>query len=442
MHLEPEYKKKEKTTKLVYLDAVYNSIREGLSANFVLPFAMAMNAGNEYIALISTAPGLIGSFFQLFAQDLLNIVKNRKRILFFTAMLDAVFWLPILLIPFIWESNYVLLLNFLIIQAAACALMNPFYNSLLGEVVPVEKRGSIFGRINQISGILAFFSTMVAGFILFIFSPANPFIGFALIFFMAFFSRAISALIKLRFYEPPIESESKGESLFHFSLNIRKSNYGQFVMFSSWIKFAVGLSGPFFTVYMLKFLNLDFITFSIINGGSIISSFIVLNRWGRDIDEKGSRRMLAITGFLLPLIPILWIIFRQPLILFIVELFAGAVWAGFNLATSNFVMDATTHKNRLIMTSYFNFFIGTATFFGAILGSVLMNNLAKNFMGNVFFFVFGLSAGLRIIFCAYFLRKIKEERFVSVALPGPKSKRIVTIRPKEGTVWEFIPRRK
>ncbi len=439
---EPEYKKKDRTVKLVYFDTLYAAIKDGVTSNFIIPYALALKAGNEYIAMISTMPNLIGSFFQLFSSDLLNILKNRKIIIFFTALLDALLWIPILLIPFLWEYNYILLLNFLIIQAIANSVLNPFYNSLLGDVVPQEKRGSIFGRINQLAGIMTFFSSLIAGFILSVFKPVNPFIGFALIFLIAFFSRAISSAIKSRFYEPPVEHDSKSESLFHFGINIRKSNFGQFVLYSSWMKFAVGIASPFFAVYMLESLKMDFLTFSLINAGSIISSFIVFHKWGREIDKNGSKWMLGITGFLVPLVPILWIIFNRPLILFIVELFSGAVWAGYNLSTSNFVMDATNSKNRLIMTSYFNFFVGVATFFGAMIGGFLMKNLPFDYFGNIFFFVFGLSAAFRMIFSLYFLRKIKDERFVDVELQGPKSKRIISIVPKEGAVWAFIPRKK
>jgi MFS family permease len=213
-------------------------------------------------------------------------------------------------------------------------------------------------------------------------------------------------------------------------------------MYSSWIKFAVGISSPFFAVYMLQYLNMDFVTYSLINAASIISSILVLQRWGRHIDKNGSKWMLGISGFLVPIVPVLWIIFKKPLILFIVELFSGAVWAAYNLSTSNFVMDATNSKNRLIMNSYYNFFIGVATFIGAMIGGVLMKNLPADYFGNIFYFVFGVSAALRVAFSLYFLRKIKEERFVDVTLNGPMSKRIITIHPKEGAIWSFIPRKK
>ncbi len=438
----PEYIKIEKTKKFIYFDTVYTSIKEGINSNFILPYAIALKAPNDFIAIISATPGLVGSFFQLFASDLLNIIKSRRKVIFFTAFIDALLWIPILLLPFLWGNNYVLLLNFLIIQSISRAILNPFYNSLLGDIIPNEKRGIIFSRINQVSGMLSLFSSLIAGFVLSVFKNINPFFGFSIIFFVAFFSRLISAFIKNRFYEPELKQVQKGESLFHFSLNIRKSNFGQFVMYSSWMKFAVGISAPFFTVYMLKYLNMDFLTYSLINGAAIISSFIVLNKWGKNIDQKGSRWMLGISGLLVPIVPIFWIFFKQSVILFIIELFSGAVWAAYNLSTSNFVLDSTKREDRLLMLSYFNFFIGVATFFGAIIGGNLMKHLPADFLGNIFYFIFGLSALLRLMFSLYFLRKIKSEKFVDLESISPLEKRITSFLPKEGAIWQFIPHKK
>jgi MFS family permease len=439
---EPEYKKKEKSVRLSYTNAFFSAIKEGIHTQFMVPFALALRAGSEHIAIIATAPQLIGSFFQLFASDLLNLMHKRKKVIVFTAMIDALLWIPILLIPFLWQSDIFLLINFLIIQAIANYLLNPFYNSLLGDIIPQEKRGRVIGRINQISGMLTFMSSLVAGLILSVFRERNPFIGFAIIFFIAFLARMASVFVKSRIYEPSAETGQNAESILSFSRNIRKSNFGQFVMYASWMKFAVGLSAPFFAVYMLTYLNLDFLTYSLINGGAIISSFLVLNKWGRDIDKNGSRWMLGITGFLVPITPVLWILFQRPLILFIVELFSGAVWAGYNLSTANFVMDATNSKNRLLKTSYYNFFLGVAIFAGAMLGGQLLKHLPSDFMGNIFFFIFGLSAAVRLLASIYFIRKIKEERFVGIELKGPQAKMVVSVLPKQGAMFEYVPRKR
>lgn len=436
------YKEIEKSNKLFYFDTIYASIKDGISNNFIIPYALSLKAPNDFISLITAAPNLIGSFFQLFTNDLMNIIKSRKKVITISALIDSIMWLPILLIPYLWQNNYFLLLNFLSIQAISNSILNPFYNSLLADVVNIENRGKVIAKMNQLSSLFSLFSSLLSGLILSLFKEINPFFGYTLIFIVAFLARLGSTLIKSKFYEPNLKfNKIKESSIFNFTLNIRKSNFGQFVMYNSWIKFAVGMSAPFFSVYMLKYLNLDYITYSLINGAAIVSSFLIMNKWGKTIDKKGSRWMLGIGGLLIPLIPLFWIIFKDPLILIIVELFSGASWAAYNLSTSNFVLESTDKEERIILLSYFNFFAGFATFVGAFIGGKLMTYLPIDFLGNLFYFIFGLSAFLRLVFSLYFLRKIKSERFADLETISPIERRIISIIPKEGAVWELIPHR-
>ncbi len=448
MTKEPEYKKLQRMEKLIYRDTMYATdtasaaIKNSINSNFIIPFAIAMNSPNSYIAMISSAPQVIGSFFQLFSADLMNIVKKRKSVIVATALIDAILWIPILLIPFLWQSDYVLLLNFLVLQAIALSLLRPFYNSLLGDVIPQKKRGSVIGRINKISSVVSFVSTIIFGLVLNFFTPINPFIGFGIIFFVAFFSRVVSAYVKSKYYEPKLVLNKKNTSLFNFGKNIRKTNFGKFVLYDSLIWLAVGISSPFFAVYMLKSLNFDFLTYSVVNSASVISSMFVYNKWGRTIDKKGSKKVLEIAGMIMPLVPILWIIFKNPIALILVQLASGAVWSAYKLSTSNFVMDATDRKNRLMMNSYYNFFLGMATFLGAMIGGILMSNLPLDFFGNLFYFVFGLSGLLRFIVSLNLLPKIREEKFIDIEVKGPKSKRAISITPQQGVEYDYIPRKR
>ncbi len=255
---------------------------------------------------------------------------------------------------------------------------------------------------------------------------------------MAFISRCISAYLRYNYSEPKHLAEKNRISLRKFTSKLNETNFGKFVLYSSLMKFAVGISSPFFAVYMLSYLKLDFFTYSIINASSIISSFLVLSRWGRKIDLKGSRYMLRMSGFIVPWVPVLWIFFKNPLILIIVQFISGATWSAYNLSSSNFILDATTRRSRLVMTSYNNFFVGVMTFFGALIGGYLMRYLPADFYGNVFYFVFALSGVLRLLISGYFIPSIKEVRRLKIQ--GPLAKRINVINPQQGLHYSYIPR--
>lgn len=71
--------------------------------------------------------------------------------------------------------------------------------------------------------------------------------------------------------------------------------------------FAVNLSAPFFTFYMLDCLNIDvrYVTFySSLSAGSYL---LLLMVWGKLSDQIGNRSILLSIGLLTALIPLLWL---------------------------------------------------------------------------------------------------------------------------------------
>ncbi len=432
-----------KDEEIICKDALYaadsgtTAIKSSVTNSIIVPFAAAIKTPNEFIPFLTSVPPLLGSFIQIFSPDLLNIVKNRKIIIVSAALLDAITWIPIMLIPFFWEGNYFLLLNLLIIQAMAIAFLNPFYNSYLGDVIPQEKRATVLGKINKIAGTVSFTATLLCGFILSSFSKLNPYIGFLIVFFIAFFSKIISVSIKMRFkdVEPKFVSH---ESFRKFSKNLNKNNFGKFALYVSLMRFATGISSPFIAVYLLNSLGVDYFMYSLIIAASMISAILFFTKIAEYIDRKGSRKILSLSGYLVSIIPLGWVLFKNPYILIITQFFSGLVWSSFNLSVSNFIMDSTLPKNRLALSSYFNFFSGLFTFFGAILGGYMMRHLPINYYGNLFLFLFFLSSVLRLIFTKIFMPQIHEERYVRIKLGEDK---IVSLQPhNQGLGYEEIRR--
>ena len=431
----------EKTISWFYIDTYFGSIKQGIYSDFLIPFALFLGATSEYIAIVSAAPKLIGSFIQLFSSDLLNIIKTRKRVIIFSSLIDALTWFLIMFIPFFFPGNYILFLNLLVLQAIAMYMLNPFFNSLLGDVVPQKDRPLVIGKINKITAVVSFISSLFAGFLLNVFGKDGSYMGFVLVFALATISRLFSTFSKLYYYEPKFDDGIERTSVVNFAKGMRYHNFGRFVMYSSSVSFATGMSGPFYVVYMLNVLNFDFFTYSLINGAVIISSFLILDKWGRRISNHGSRNILSVTAFLIATTPIIWIFIKDPKVLFFVQLYSGIIWSGHNLSKANFVLDATTSKNRLAMSSYYHFFEGLFTFLGAMTGGYLMQHLPAEFLGSKFLFIFGFSALLRLIFAAYFIPGIAEERFIDVGVKGPKAKIIVSITPRQGVLYNIVPRK-
>lgn len=400
------------------------SVSEGFGIRFITPFALALGANNSQIGFLSAFPSLFGNFSQLFSSRLME-KYSRQKIVFFSILIQALMWIPLIFISILFfvfnlssgtSANLLILIYTLLILAGAFA--GPAWSSWMKELIE-KNSGKYFGRRNRIAGFISIVSMLIAGFILDYFKNTKLFIGFVILFFVAFVFRSISAFLFLRQYEPKLKLE-KGYyfSFFQFIKRVFHTNFGRFTIFISLISFSTAIAGPFFAVYVLRNLGFSYSKWTALILANSFASILLMSIWGKFADKYGNLKSMKISGIFVFLIPFLWLLipfinFGNLLFpyLIILESFAGAVWAGFNLSASNFIYDAVTRGRMALCVSYFNIINGIGAFIGAILGGFI-SSLDFVFLGlNSLLFIFLLSGILRLIVYFYVL-KIKEVREV------------------------------
>ena len=305
-------------------DGAAFAVMDGLTASFITPFAIALNASLSLIAALTYVPQLLGAFIQLFAAKLVEVLKDRRKILVASSFAHAVLWVPLLLIPYIAPNQKFLLIIYVSLQAMLVQLMQPVGNSLLGDIVPKYERGRFFGLRNRIVGASSFIAALGAGLTLNYLSPRHPFLGFTILFAFAFAARSLSGIFKAMMHNPmPDLMHEEKFSIFDFVRKMDKTNYGHFVIYVVLFKFAVSIASPFFAVYMLKNLGFSYLQFTALVASELVASFIAMGIWGRIIDERGTKHVLYISGILASLIPLLWLFSGSFYYLVAVEAFSG-----------------------------------------------------------------------------------------------------------------------
>lgn len=420
-------------------DGTASAVMDGMTASFLTPFAIALNASVNLIAALSYVPQLVGAFTQLFAAKIVELLRDRRRILVVSAFIHAILWIPMLLIPYLNRNQAYLLVFYVAIQTIFVQIMVPVGNSLLGDIVPKYERGRFFGLRNKVVGVTTFLSALSAGFILNYFAPKNPFAGFAILFSIAFAGRSTSAFFKAMMINPAADLEHAEKfSIFDFVKKMEKTNYGHFVIYLSLFKFATSIAAPFFAVYMLQNLNFSYLQFTIVIASELVASFIAMGIWGKLIDGRGTKHVLFITGILTPLIPFFWLFSKNFYYLIAVEVFSGLAWAGFNLSSSNFIFDAVQPENRVRCIAYYKFFESISIFTGAALGGFLISHMPSWIFASTILLVFFISGVLRLLVSLILLPTLKEARLIEMGIGHSFFKRYLTIRPSEGLVFEVI----
>ena len=263
-------KAKKEALRTSIVEGSASSVMTGTSSYFITPYALALKASNLQIGFLSSFVGIIGPLAQLGSSHLMERY-SRKKIVVFSVILQALIWIPIMLLGAmfyfnIWQSFLpLLLIIFYSLHVGIGAIAGPAWFSWMGDIVPEKHRGIYFAKRNKIVEGIAIFSMLVAGLTLDLFKTNGLiFVGFSILFSIGMASRLYSGKLLGEQYQPALKLK-RGYyfSFWQFLGRMRKTNFGKFAIFSSLMSLAVAISAPFFTVYMLKELNLSIYNYQI-----------------------------------------------------------------------------------------------------------------------------------------------------------------------------------
>ena len=398
------------------------SVMEGAGTNFVSPYAIAMNANPFQVSLLTSLANLLPPWFQIYTNKLMK-TRSRKFIIINAVLLQALLWLPLALIPFIFNSEFLrtwsVVVAFTLI-AIIGGFAGPVWNSWMGDLVKEEKRGEYFSRRNKIAGSVVLISSLFAAWFLKLFNGGGKefdgefvLIGFSVLFLLALIFRLISMYYLQRQYEPRFKYDPESYfSIGAFVKRLKNSNLGNYVLYGSLLRFGTAIAGPFFAIYMLRELNWSYPQFISINIAGALGSILMLSVWGKISDKFGNAKLLIISGIMNSAIPLFWLVSDNWYYLLLVNVFAGAGWGGFNLSEANFIYDVVPRKKRSFAFTYNNIFSGTGVFLGATIGGLIATHIDIKLFGSVYLFLFLLSGILRFLSTFLFAFKLKEERKV------------------------------
>ncbi|MEM7819620.1 MAG: MFS transporter [Candidatus Aenigmatarchaeota archaeon] len=391
-------KKIHKSLQYSITEGVFNTASSSITESYITPFALMLRASNLDIGLLFSIRNFANTIAQIPGAKLTEFF-DRKFIWFFSQIISRIIiWIPIILLPFIPLKNPITLLILLFaIAGFFSALRSPAWSSLMGDLVPMKIRGRYFGWRNTINGIAGVVATLAAGFLL-------SYYGFPLIFIIAIILAAISIPLFLKIYEPPFKKIYHYKHRFEFNprywpntLRVNRS-LAIFTVYIFFMYLAVEIASPFYAVYMLRELKIDYIWFGILTVIGAVARILSFKYWGKLNDKFGSRKILIVCGFFGIFTPFGWMLVFDIFTIAILKVFDGFIWSGFDMVVFNYLLDITPAEKRPQYVANFNFFIGI----GVILGSVIGGILAESWSNTTFLWLHGL----QIIFLLSFLLRL------------------------------------
>ena len=415
-------KKYPKPLRLSILEGMAAALMLGGGMVFVVPFAVQLGANSMEIGLLTALPALFAAWIQLGSTKMLEVYKTRKNAVIVSVFFQAISWLLIALIPFIFQKNQVIwLILFTTAGTTIGSICGPLWQSWMRVLTPKEILGEYFGTRNAIIGTSTFLSLLGCGFVLQLIEPTQSVLVFSGIFLLSFIGRTLSSIIFTRIEEPEaceLNELCKQEStkkqvigVINFIEQLGKDNFGHFVLYGTLMSFALALVGPFFSLYLLNDLGLknDYFSYTLIISSSAIATLITLPYWGKVIDTYGTIKVLRATGLLGSIYPLALFFIREPSGLVLAEFLGGMIFAGLNLSLASFIYQSFPQEKIIKYAGYQGALFGTATAIGVILSGIAQTqNILIGIITNTFYFICLAAVIIRLAIHTTLSRKIQN----------------------------------
>jgi MFS family permease len=430
-------------------DGMGFSVQVGAGETYFSAFALFLRATAPQVALLTTLPPLLGSLAQI-VSAWLGAYVGRKRVVLAGCVLQALLWLPILLVPVMFGEHAVIaLLVLLALYFSANNLATPQWTSIMRDLVSERRRGRYFGYRTQVTTISTFVALVIAGLLLHELDTSGmTYRGFVLIFLVAFVARLVSAYHLTFLYEPAAHDPVPDMHIEHWWRSLLSTGAIGFSSYFALMNAAVGISAPFFTVYMLRDLRLSYLEFTALSGTSVIVQYLMLSTWGRIADVDGNRAVLVVTSISLPIVPLLWLLSNDFRWLLVCQAASGLSWSGFTLSCGNLLYDLVPRSRRAAYVAFHNVGTAAGVFAGAMLGAALAVVLPPRTallgdpaLASNLLYLFAFSGLLRAILAVLLARRVRDFRKPRREISAPALvMRVTGFNAMLGLIYDFIGR--
>lgn len=385
----------------------------GFAETYFSAFAVFLGANNFQVAMLAVLPPFCGGVSQFFTLRILDHMGSRQKMVTRFALIQGMFLIPAVLSYYAGGVKAEVFLISIICYFVAGQVIGPVWNSWIGDIVPIGERGSFFGKRNRAVTVGTFLSMVLGGFILRIFEKSSDEIfGFGIIFCLGMLARAMSTkMLALKKDPNYVGSKSDYDEFFTFLKSIRKKNEGNLILYMASVNFAVFVSAAFCVPYLLKVRHYTYSNFVVVTSAVALAKVMSSPFWGEVVDAMGARRVVKTVGILLPLSILPWAFVGDTYVLVICQLFSGFIWAGYELSTFTFLLDAVRPADRAKVASYSNFISFSAALLGGIVGTLILSFGPQPI--HEYALVFIVSALLRLVAYFAFVPSINEVRIVA-----------------------------
>jgi MFS family permease len=362
-------------------------------------FLIALGATEFEIGIIAALP-LLGGLLQPLGVEIVRRRGGWRKPVVITAILaDASLWIASIAVVLWLELQAVMLviIGIVALQQTANAFVGASWTSWMSDLIPPQIRGRFFGRRNFICNAAGAVAAIGGGQFVERVGDGEVW-SFLFLIGLGVFFRYVSAYFLSRQPEPVPAISAPGHFFSQVAQPLVDHNYRVFLAFTVVWGFAVNLSAPFFTVYMMRTLEIDFGIIALFGGLATAVNLLGQRYWGPVCDRYGNHQVMKITGLLIVFQPFWWLFTAAEgfgfYLMAILSIVGAFTWAGYFLANTNLMMRIAPDTGK---TSYFAVQAALGGASGA-LGPIIGGGVAGYLMAQPGLVLGFLPEGLKTLF--------------------------------------------
>jgi len=346
---------------------------------FLVALALLLGASNFQIGILAALPTFT-NVFQLLSIWLVGKFNNRRLIAVGCALLARIPLLVIGLLTLTCTASIRLLMSFLFFFYTFGSIAGPSWNSWMKDLVPEDQRGSYFARRTRLSQILNVCLSVVLALLLdYIkkYYPTAELTTYSILFIAGGIVGITGALILSKSPEPV--STLSGAHFFQLLRQpFANRNFSRLLIFNACWTFSLNMATPFFTVYMIKTMNLPLSYIIGLNILGLLSSIFTIRTWGSLTDRYSNKTIIAIGGPLYILCLIAWCFvgiytrfYANLALLIAINIVSGIATAGINLSLTNIGLKLAPKEDAIVYLSAQNIASALFSSLAPLLGGLL-----------------------------------------------------------------------
>jgi MFS family permease len=348
---------------------------------FLVAMALLMGASNFQIGLLASLPTFT-NLFQLASIWLVRKFNNRRAVAVLCALAARVPLLVIGVLPFLVSSeNFISsLIVLLFVYYLFGSIAGPSWNSWIKDLVHEKSLGQYFSRRSSYTQTLNVVLSIVLALLVDYIKKHHPELEaetYSMMFVAGGLFGITGAFILSRVQEP--QSYLKKENIFKLMRQpLQDKNFKRLLIFNSAWVFALNIATPFFTVFMLKTLQ---IPLSYVIGLAITSqvfSILTIRAWGMYSDRYSNKTIIAIGAPLYITCLIVWCftgIYEREyitiILLVVIHIMTGVSTAGINLSLTNIGLKLAPRESAIVYLTCKNIVTSIFSSVAPILGGIL-----------------------------------------------------------------------